>query len=95
MTDRSSPYDPPPAGYRWEAVVQGKDWRAATDEETSGRCRSPRKTCVMPPAAALNRRLRLASGTVDSWWLYCDEHMYGRWIEVDKVMGWRLVKEDE
>lgn len=25
-------------------------------------------------------------------WDYCADHMYGRWIEDGKVMGWRLVK---
>lgn len=24
------------------------------------------------------------------WWLYCERHMFGRWIEDGQVMEWSL-----
>jgi hypothetical protein len=82
-------------GYHWEPVVDGDNrWRLVTSER---RCRrmTGHKSCGRPAVAELNRgRWRPAGhGRVDAWWAYCADHLYDRWIEDGKVMGWRLVKD--
>ena len=54
------------------------------------------KACGAPAVAELNRgRHNWQFGKrTDSWWAYCAEHMYGRWIEDGRVMNWVVVKNE-
>lgn len=62
-----------------------EEWRIATPEEKDGRrCRATR--CAGGPVAALYRSRRDGGG---SWWLYCEEHLFGRQVVGGKVMGQR------
>jgi hypothetical protein len=76
-----------PEGYRWVAV-RAAAWRPVN----GGRCR--RKTsagmCRADAVAALNRGRWSNHRRVPSWWRYCADHMYGKWIEDGKVMQWIL-----
>lgn len=87
---RPAPWAPPREGFHWEAVEQGGDW--LTPAIGAGRCRwgaSPKtKACGQPAVATLMR------GFPGKPWDYCAEHLYGRWIEDGKVMGWRLVADE-
>jgi hypothetical protein len=78
----------PPPGHHWEAVVESGDswqiWRG-------GKCRfiEASKQCGKPPVAAFLR------GTAQKlWWPYCEDHLYGRWVEDGLVMHWKLVEDD-
>lgn len=84
-----------PEGYRWEAVEEGPEWRVVHLRWKWPLCRT--KGCRDGAAAELNRGRRSpqGQGRVDSWWAYCPEHMYGRWVEDGRVMGWRLVPLEE
>jgi hypothetical protein len=97
MTDTPRPAPPPDEvpNHVWMAEVDS-DWRL--DE---GRCRravskteGSRSTgpCRKPAVAALNRgRHNPHTGKrSDSWWRYCADHLYGRWIEDGQVMRWVL-----
>ncbi len=88
---RPTPWAPPPDGFHYKAVEQS-DWQIPAIG--AGRCRFMvgRKACGRPAAATLMRGI----GRKAHPWDYCDdpEHLYGRWIEDSKVMGWRLVKDD-
>lgn len=83
-----------PEGYHFE-VVPDQDWRLGA----YGTCRRP--NCGRPGVAQLRRPTRLPRRpgdifevsrrrTVDRWWSYCENHLYGRWIEGDEVVTWRL-----
>lgn len=79
----------PPAGREW-AAVPDEQWRVATPEDAVRTCRY--RLCRGTPVAALNRGMWTSHhGKVDSWWLYCDQHLYGRWVEDGQVMAWRAV----
>jgi hypothetical protein len=80
------PPDPPP-GYHWEAAEEGPDWRLVNGKN----CRQPH--CPRPSAAELARTTYLSSGKTVRWWAYCDQHLYGRWIEDGKIMHW-ILKQD-
>jgi len=89
---RPTPWSLPPAGFHYEAVEDSSlDWIAPP--VGAGRCRHmsghPLKVCGKPPVATLYR------GTHRHAYDYCPEHLYGRWVEDGKVLGWRLVKDDE
>lgn len=86
---------PPPGvdtgpGVRWQAVPDDR-WEVLTIA-TAGRCRrtTAGARCTARAVAALNR----ARGVDDRprWWHYCADHLYGRWIEGGRVMGWRAVR---
>jgi len=83
---------PAPDGYHFEARPEGSDWRLATGLYV--RCRSGRG-CTGEVVAELNRaRVNWRNGTVSStWWAYCAEHMYGRWVEDGKVWSWVFLKD--
>lgn len=71
------------AGYEW-VVVPDLDWVLVNG--AGYRCRhSTRRPCPNVPVAGL-RRGRYSR----QLWRYCDRHLYGRWIENGKVVGWRL-----
>lgn len=80
----------PREGFRW---VPGRavKWRL----ELGGLCRRvtgrEHAPCPTPAVAALNRgRHSKLGGRSDSWWRYCADHMYGKWIEDGQVWEWRL-----
>lgn len=85
---RPTPWAWPVEGHHFEAVEQA-DWTVPSIG--AGRCRYGVPSCKQPAVASLMRS-NGRGGT--SPWDYCGEHMYGRWVEDGKVMGWRLVKDD-
>jgi hypothetical protein len=98
----SRPEPPAPvAGYVWRAVEAGRDWRIQdAGRSVAYRCRAAsgpgHRACGKPSVAALNRGRHTADrGRVQSWWAYCAEHLYGRWIEDGHVMEYRLALEGE
>lgn len=83
---------PAPDGYEYRVVVD-HDWRLMPFGRVRG-CRAGatvhRRSCRRPAVAELRR----GSYRV-SWWAYCERHLYGRWIEADNVVGFRLRNVDE
>lgn len=76
---------PAPAGMHWEPVVD-HDWRL---HDRGLMCRQ--RDCDVRADADLLRptwRSGVATGT---WWAYCSQHMYGRWIADDRIWLWRAV----
>jgi hypothetical protein len=78
----------------WVAAPEGPDWR--TNDGTR-RCRASagyrHPACGQPAVAEFNRRrnrYKPPFGTADSWWAYCGEHLFGRWVQDDRVMRWVL-----
>lgn len=96
MTDaerlRAGGWDDPPVGGEYRVFVDD-DWRVVGGK----RCRSGagpgRPACGRPSVAELKRG-RVPWGTTTppnpSWWAYCEDHMYGRWIEDGRVLEFRL-----
>ena len=83
---------PVPEGCELVAVPD-KDWRLVTGR----RCRmrgGNASACGKPGVAELDRgrRVRYGSGIIrqPSWWPYCIDHLYGRWLDDGKVMMWIL-----
>lgn len=95
MSDVARPEPhPAPEGFVAVAVPEGPDWRV----ETGRQCRlaTRNRRCPNPCVVALNRgRRQYGRGLLDSWWAYCAEHMYGRWIEDGQVMQWIVVPADD
>jgi len=102
MTGRPVPYfgDPPADGYEYVAVVQPADeWRVYRTVTSGGvyrgkRCRQVsgqpgRRACGRPAVAELLRPIGHKPGDSGTWWAYCEQHLYGRWVEDGSVMGWR------
>lgn len=90
LLERPEPWEnPDPERCHFEAVPEDVDRWKISDV---GRCRFTvdRRACGAPSVAALRRGSRRPS-----WWHYCAEHLYGRWIEGGRVMTWRLVKNEE
>jgi hypothetical protein len=93
---RPAVWAPPLEGFHYEATAEDSlHWRIATDaEHDARRCRwgagGGGPGCGRAPVAALNRGWR----DRDAWWFYCEEHLYGRWIEDGQVMHWRLVADE-
>jgi hypothetical protein len=87
LADRS----PAPEGHHLEARP-ARNWRPATG--LYKKCRGGRR-CPAEPVAELNRRRNDWHGgrTLDAWWAYCAEHMYGRWVEAGRVWSWILVED--
>jgi hypothetical protein len=82
-------------GYRLEAVPD-TDWRPVTGEKTCRRRLGKHDVCPSAAVAEFNRRTHgrdFPYPSRDSWWGYCPEHMYGRWIENGTVMHWVLGEE--
>lgn len=78
-------------GYSWRAEA-ARDWRIHTRDML---CRwiSNRVRCTTPAVVDLRRPRYRSSTGVGTWWAYCAEHMYGRWVEDDVVMEWILRKD--
>lgn len=89
---RPAPWrETPPDGFHFEVVEQDSDW--VTPPIGAGRCRmmsAGHRVCGRSPVASLMRN----SARGKAPWDYCELHLYGRWIEDGKVMGWRLVEGD-
>lgn len=86
-----APPNDPPAGYRWEIVPEGRDWTTAQELVGNRRCRSGspyRGYCRRAAVAAMDRAR--PSSLRRLWYGYCGDHLYGRWIEDGRVVGWRL-----
>lgn len=88
-----------PEGYELVAVPDD-DWRV----EAGIPCRrqgARSKVCGKPSVASLNRPRRLRATDyrperlADSYWSYCIDHLYGRWIENGQVMHWVLRERGE
>lgn len=86
---RSEPWAEPPDGFHFE-VVADTEW--ITPPTGAGRCRYTvgpgHRICGAAPVATLMRGFRPARP-----WDYCAEHLYGRWIEDGRVVGWWLVRD--
>jgi hypothetical protein len=91
------------AAENWGEVPEGCELVALPDEdwriETGRHCRragARSKTCGKPSVASLNRRRRVRATDyrperlVDSWWAYCLDDLYGRWIQDGQVWHWVL-----
>lgn len=94
--DVSRPLPPttPVEGHEYVAEPEGDDWRA---DNSGRRCRmigshaNGRRACGKPCVARLNRGMNKRGGRhVPSWWHYCADHLYGRWVEDGVVMHWIL-----
>lgn len=96
--NRPKPQFPAPDGCEHVAVPD-KDWRVMTNGAAGipGRqCRFMvgRTACGKAAVAKMDRRFRLSANKRSSWWAYCGDHMYGRWVEDGVVMVW-VVREIE
>ncbi len=67
-----------------------EDWRVATPEEAAS-CRCRQLRCPRAPVAAFLRSRCTAAGIRRYWWLYCDQHLFGRTVARGKVYGLRSV----
>lgn len=95
---RPPPPYPAPEGHVHVAQVDPR-WRLITERTFRG-CRwgsgPGHQACGAAAVAELNRGRHLrVGGRVDSWWAYCADHLYGRWIEDGQVMWWAVRPEGE
>jgi hypothetical protein len=74
-------HEPMPAT-NWRLVVGEKRCRLLTGKRTA---------CGVPAVAETNRS---QDHTIERWWAYCADHMFGRWIEDGQVWQWRVVPID-
>lgn len=85
MTRLPVPDREAPEGFEWVAV-EDDSWRLAQGK----RCRwgggYHHKACGRPCAAEMMRCW--GGGTRMVPWAYCEQHLYGRWIENGKIMHW-------
>lgn len=91
-----------PEGCRVEVTAEDPlRWRTVDEAEAERyRCRwttgPGHETCGARPVAALDRgRHPFGGPRRPSWWYYCGDHLYGRWIEGDEVVHYRIVRVDE
>jgi hypothetical protein len=75
-----------PPGHHLAKTVD-PDWRICGRPR---KCRANagyrRKACGAPAVAELFRKYGAWWSNEGSWWAYCAQHMYGRWIEGERVM---------
>lgn len=96
MADRPIPFhgEPPQPGHHYEAVAERADWAVMDGTEKANRCRSAQfhhRACGQPAVIKVLRSRYRANPT---WWAYCAEHAYGRWIEDGHVMHWMQQSDD-
>ena len=93
---RPAPWTDPPPGFHFE-VYAPEEW--VTPPIGAGRCRfgaGPKhRACGKPPVATLMRTIWVRDGNPRAPWDYCEEHLYGAWMEDGRVMRWRLVRDGE
>lgn len=80
-------------GYSWRAVL-APDWRIHTRDMLCRRLVA-RVRCTTPAVADLLRSSYRSARGEGTWWAYCPEHMYGKWVEDGVVMEWRLREDRE
>lgn len=85
MIIRPEPRFPAPEGHHWITATD-PDWQVG-GEDRQCRFYSPRDGRCPNGAVAKMRRQR---GGRNSWWHYCGDHMYGRWVEGGAVLCWRV-----
>lgn len=85
-----APAYPLQPGFAYVAIPEPTDrWRLESDRTCRMVEGTPRRRCTNPAVAALNRGYRRTfCEPVDSWWPYCEDHLYGRWIEDGVLMIW-------
>jgi hypothetical protein len=77
-------------GYHYEASPEqhGLRWRLASGRKCRAGAGGGHNACGRPCVAELRRAaIRVA------WWAYCEQHLYGRWIEDGQVMHWQLAED--
>lgn len=88
---RPSPSWEAPAGTIHQPMLDPQ-WRPVVGEK---RCRfmADRKSCGAPSVAEMNRQRYSHRDCryVESWWPYCPDHLYGRWLEGGQVWCWIVV----
>jgi hypothetical protein len=82
-TMRPAPPYAPPDAHIWEPYVDDR-WRMATPGKLcrAGAGAGRRGLCRAPAIAQFD--------TGKMWRGYCPTHLYGRWVEGEHVMGYRL-----
>lgn len=90
MTRPPVPFAPEP-GFEWHAVPD-EQWTTEPWRVEGRRCRwgaAKGHPAHGTPAVAIFIRRRYDGLPLP--FAYCEEHLYGRWIEDGRVMEWRLV----
>lgn len=75
----------------YEAVPAGPEWSTSPGRVMGRRCRqgsTQNGYCENPAVAALDRHHYGTKRPL--WYAYCGDHLYGRWLEGERVMGWRV-----
>lgn len=87
-------WDTMPIGHRF-AVWLAPEWHLATHGERDYVCRhSTRARCAQPVVAVMMRRKHVRANPAavrHAPWGYCADHMFGNWIEGDRVVHLRIV----
>lgn len=80
------------AGYEWVVEDGGLQWRLVSRPQIRCRYRGKDGQCENPAVVELNRGryVQATRENRDSWWAYCLEHSYERWVEGGKVVMWAL-----
>lgn len=89
---RPEPWEnPDPERFHFEAVAVDPDgylgWRFRETPDRRCRWSDQGKRCENVATVELNRG--------PAWWAYCDQHMYGRWVEGGQIMKWKLVHNED
>lgn len=74
-------------GYAWVPRVADPEWRTANGRTCRWMEGRPLRVCGRPAVAELKRSEKMGAG---NWWAYCEQHLYGRWIEAGQIMQWVL-----
>lgn len=89
LHDYGEPSPPRPADERYVppgfelAAVPDTEWRLVTGKVCRFRSAWRGPACGRPSAAEF-----LRGWNRPAWWAYCEQHLYGRWIEDGQVMQW-------
>lgn len=87
---RPAPGREAPAGCEFVAAVD-ELWRVGGRGDRRCRYWVNGRSCGQPSVARMNRpRHRRGGFVTPTWWFYCAEHLYGRWIEDGHVMAWHV-----
>lgn len=73
-----------------EVAAQDEDWRVLDPMAAARPCRyGGNKPCRRPAVAETDRGRWFWARRRPNWWAYCEQHLYGRWIEGGRVMEWK------